>query len=277
MRDGAPAIVAVPRGAPLLPPAARMATTTRIQQTVRDERRVPGGRRLHVDFRAGGDAVPAVLLLPDAAGPAPGVLMLHGYSSRKEHLADSLGPSLLAHGIASLSVDLPLHGSRGDTMQMQSMRNPLAMMGLWRQARGESALAAGYLRARAEVDAGRTAVLGYSLGSYLAAQLAADDRHLRALVVAAGGDLPDGTPLSAIARTVADPLRAVRKLAGRPLLVVHGKNDRTVRPAQAQRLFDAAAQPKEIRWWDAGHILPPAATAWTAEWLARALASPPAR
>lgn len=234
-------------------------TPTRIHQSVRDERRVPG-----------------VLLLPETATPAAGVLLLHGYSSRKEHLADSLGPALLARGLASLSVDLPLHGSRGDTLQMQASRNPLALLGLWRQARAESALAAGYLRARAEVDAGRTAVLGYSLGSYLAAQLAAEDRHLRALVVAAGGDLPDGTPLSAVARTVADPLRAVRRLAGRPLLVVHGKNDRTVRPAQAQRLFDAAGEPKEIRWWDAGHLLPPPAIAWTADWIARALASPPA-
>jgi fermentation-respiration switch protein FrsA (DUF1100 family) len=250
-----------------------MATPTRIRQTVREERRVPGGRRLLVDFGAGGDAVPAVLALPDAAGPVPAVLLLHGYSSRKEHLADSLGPALLARGIASLAVDLPLHGSRADTLQMQASRNPLAMMGLWRQARRESALAAGYLRARAEVDAGRTAVLGYSLGSYLAAQLAAEDRHVRALVVAAGGDLPDGTPLSAIARTVADPLRAVRKLAGRPLLVIHGKNDRTVRPAQAERLYAAAGQPKEIRWWDAGHVLPLPAIAWTAEWIARTLAA----
>ena len=64
---------------------------------------------------------------------------------------------------------------------------------------------------------------------------------MRAVVVAAGGDLPAGTPFTALARTVADPLRAVRRLRGRPLLVVHGRRDRTVLPEQAERLFAAAA------------------------------------
>jgi uncharacterized protein len=92
------------------------------------------------------------------------------------------------------------------------------------------------------------------------------------VVVAAGGDLPSGIPFATLARTVVDPLRAVRKLKGRPLLVVHGRRDRTVLPEQAQRLFDAAHEPKEIRWWDSGHYLPAAAIDDTTEWLAERLA-----
>jgi uncharacterized protein len=91
-------------------------------------------------------------------------------------------------------------------------------------------------------------------------------------VVAAGGDLPRDTPFGTLTRTVVDPLRAVRRLKGRPLLVVHGRRDRTVLPEQAQRLFDAADQPKEIRWWDAGHYLPAAAIDDTTDWLAERLA-----
>jgi fermentation-respiration switch protein FrsA (DUF1100 family) len=244
-----------------------------IFQTVRAETAVRGGRRQSLEFHDGQpDApIPSVLLLPDRPGPAPGVLLLHGYSSRKEHLADTLGMALLAHGIASLAIDLPLHGTRHDPVQAQAARHPLTMLSLWRQARQESALAARFLRARAEVRADCTAVLGYSLGSFLAVQLAADDTAVRAVVLAAGGDLPRGTPLAAVARGVADPIRAVRKLAGRPLLMVHGKHDRTVKPDQAERLFAAAGQPKEIRWFDAGHILPPPATDWVAAWLERAL------
>jgi hypothetical protein len=49
--------------------------------------------------------------------------------------------------------------------------------------------------------------------------------------------------------------------------MVHGKRDRTVTPAQAQRLFDAAREPKTLRWWDAGHYLPDAAIDDAAEWL----------
>jgi hypothetical protein len=109
------------------------------------------------------------------------------------------------------------------------------------------------------------------MGSFLAVLLAADDPEVRAVVLAAGGDLPEGTPLAAVARAVVDPPRAVRKLAGRPLLMIHGKNDRTMRPAQAERLFAAAREPKEIRWWDAGHILPREAIDHAARWLAERL------
>lgn len=253
-----------------------MATKTQIHQTTRSERAVPGGRRITLSFRTTGEEIPAVLMLPDREGTVPAALMLHGYSSRKEVLSDSMGPVLLEHGIATLSVDLPLHGSRGDTLQMQSARNPLAMFGLWRQARQESALAARYLRARAEVDAQCTAVLGYSLGSFLAVQLAADDPAIRAVVLAAGGDLPADTPLAGIARGVADPIRAIRQVAGRPLLMVHGTQDRTVRPEQAERLFAAAGEPKELRWWNAGHILPAPAIGYVAAWLADRL-KPPAK
>ncbi|MDF2776219.1 MAG: dipeptidyl aminopeptidase/acylaminoacyl-peptidase-like protein, partial [Geminicoccaceae bacterium] len=86
----------------------------------------------------------------------------------------------------------------------------------------------------------------------------------------AGGDLPD-YPFAALLRAVVDPLRAVRSLGGRPLLMVHGRRDRTILPLQAERLFAAASEPKEIQWWDAGHYLPDAAVKRAATWLAERL------
>jgi len=246
---------------------------TRIHQTIHGERAVRGGRRLDVEFRSTGDTVPGLLLLPDDA-PSGGVLLLHGYSSRREHMADGVGESLLRRGVASLSIDLPLHGTRADPLQAQSARNPMAIFGLWRQAMRECKLAFGYLGARPEIDRGCLGVAGYSLGSFLAVMLAADEPGVRAVCLAAGGDLPDGTPLAAVARAFADPLRAVRKLDGRPLLMVHGKNDRTVTPAQARRLFEAAHEPKEIRWWPSGHYLPQDAIDHAAGWLVAQLGRP---
>ena len=251
--------------------------TKKIHQTTHAEKAVPGGRRTELEFHAGGEAVPGVLLLPDGVERAPGVLLLHGYSSRREHMAEGVGTALLKHGIASLSIDLPLHGTRHDPLQMQAARNPMAVFSLWRQAISESRLAVKYLGARKEIDRERLAVAGYSLGSFLAVLLAADEPALRAVALAAGGDLPSGTPLAAVARTVADPLRAVKKLRGRPLLMIHGKNDGTVRPDQAERLFAAAGEPKELRWWNAGHILPPAAIGYAATWLAGQLGVESAR
>jgi uncharacterized protein len=244
--------------------------TTRIAHTVRAERALPGGgRRITLDFGAEGRAerVPAILLLPAADGPVPGALLLHGYSSHKEQMADSVGRVLLRHGIATLAIDLPLHGERRGSMDTQAMRNPIALMSAWRLAQDEARLALGYLGARREIDVARLAIVGYSMGSFLGVLVTAREKRVRALVLAAGGDLPDGTPFERLVRAAADPLRAVRGLDGRPLLMVHGRRDRTVTPAQAQRLFDAAGEPKTLRWWDAGHYLPDAAIDDAAAWL----------
>jgi fermentation-respiration switch protein FrsA (DUF1100 family) len=251
-------------------------SSRRIHQSVRDDRPIRGGRRLTLDIRLGeaGERVPCVLLLPALAAdaPAPAALLLHGYSSHKEQMANSIGTVLLGHGIASLAIDLPLHGERRGDFDSAALSNPMELMRRWNGAKDDARLALNYLAARADVDAGRVALVGYSMGSFLGVLVAAKHPAVKAVVLAAGGDLPDRTPFGRLVRVAADPLRAVRQLDGRPLLMVHGRHDRTVTPAQAQRLFDAAEEPKELRWWDAGHYLPTAAIDDAAAWLERRLA-----
>jgi uncharacterized protein len=244
---------------------------TKIFQTIHSESAVEGGRRITLEFRTGEERVPAVLLIPDRTHISPGALLLHGYTSRKERMSEAVGAVLLGHGIASLSVDLPLHGERGSGLNAASMRSPFEVMRRWRSALAECALALRYMAARGEIDGARLALVGYSLGAFLGVRVAAANPQVRAIVLAAGGDLPNDTPFAALVRTVADPLRAVRQLAGRPLLMVHGRRDRTVSPEQAERLFAAAGEPKELRWWDAGHVLPPTAIDDAVAWLARHL------
>ena len=258
----------------------------RLTHALRDERAVRGGRRLDLTFGREGDdeRVPAVLLLPDGASrdlPAPGAVLLHGFTSRKEQMADTVGAPLLARGIATLAIDLPLHGERiaegqgsqwgsggfARAIDRSAFGNPLALAASWRTAQRETSLALGYLGARPEVDRERLAMVGFSMGSFLGVLVAAAEPRVRALVLAAGGDLPEGTPFARVVRTLADPLRAVKRLNGRPLLMAHGRRDPTVSPAQAQRLFDAAQEPKELRWYDAGHYLPARAIDDAAAWL----------
>ena len=213
--------------------------------------------RLHV-----GDAVvPAILLLPPgAAHPVPAALLLHGYSSRKERMADTVGRALASRGVASLAIDLPLHGDRDDPRQRQSMLNPLAVVRHWRLAECTAALDC--LAKHERYDPARLAIVGYSLGGYLAIATAARDKRVRAVVLAAAGDLPLGTPFERLIRTVADPLKAVRRF------------DRTIRPTDADRLFSAPGFPMEMRWWNSGHMLPAEATEDAAAWLAGQLRGP---
>jgi uncharacterized protein len=252
-----------------------MATKRQIRQHIESEVAIPDGRELHLSYRLeDGHPVPAILLLPTSHARVPAAILLHGYSSRKEALAAPVGRALLERGVASLAVDLPLHGTRTDPVQAQGARNPLALVQLWRQALADVRLGLRYLAARSDIDRQRLGLVGYSMGAFLSVVLAADEPLVRAVVLAAGGDLPQGTPFGAVARMVADPLAAVQRLNGRPLLMLHGRRDTTVRPEQAQRLYDAAPEPKELRWLDAGHYLPPAATAGAAEWLRDRLQEP---
>ncbi len=252
-----------------------MATRGKLIHDIQAERAIAGGREIQFTYRTDNHPpVPAVLLLPEASvSPVPGAVLVHGYSSGKEDVSHTIGRTLLSRGIASLAIDLPLHGSRSDPVQRQSSRNPLEMVSLWKEALRDVRLALRYMAARSEIDRDQLALVGYSMGSFLSAAIAGEDRSVRALIVAAGGDLPEGTPFATIARMVADPIRAIKKLNGRPLLVIHGRNDRTVKPDQAQRLYDAAGDPKQIIWYDSGHRLPKEAAEAAATWLEKQLSS----
>src|SRR2546423_9428049 len=85
---------------------------------------------------------------------------------------------------------------------------------------------------------------------------AAEEERLRVIALAAAGDLPDKTPYAALVRGLVDPLRAARRLEGRPLLLVNGRRDMTTRAAQAERLVEAAPEPETKGWYD-GAPLPP--------------------
>jgi len=259
-----------------------MGLTISIRQTRIDETDVPGGRKLRLELAAdGGERIPAILLLPDGdtgtrsdgtAQSRPAALLLHGYTSRKERMADTVGAALLQRRVASLAIDFPMHGDREGDLFAQ--RSPMQLAAQWRTALAECELALGYLRARAELDRVRLGIVGYSLGSFLGITVAASHRRVRALVLAAGGDFPVGVPFERVLRAFANPLNAAGQYSGRPLLMLNGRHDRTVRPDQAERLFAAAGEPKELRWWNSGHVLPNDAIADGCDWLAERLGAP---
>jgi dienelactone hydrolase len=222
--------------------------------------------RSSVTLDLAGARVPSIVLLPETDAPLPAVLLLHGYSSSKERLSTSMGHSLGARGIASVAIDLPLHGSRDDAIIDEARSNPLGLVRHWNMALSEAKAAISWLEAHEEIDPARIAIAGYSLGSYIALQTAAADERIRAVIVAAGGDLPV-TRYTGMVRMITDPAKSVKQLGARPLLMLHGRNDRTIAPAQAQTLFDAASEPKELKWYDSGHVLPQAAGDDAARWL----------
>lgn len=233
---------------------------------------------MNVEIADGDDRIPGVMLLPHAHEPVPAALLLHGLGSRKERMADSIGVVLQRHGIAALAVDLPMHGGRekGGGGSPEDLRNSSAAMLLsaWGDATREATLALDFLTRHERTDPRRLAIVGYSLGSFIANIVAAESSNVQAVVLAASGDLPDGLPFESLVRSVVDPLRAVRRTGGRPLLMVNGRFDRTVTPSQAERLFAAAQEPKTMRWYGGGHWPPLQDIEFAAEWLAGQFTDP---
>lgn len=228
-------------------------------------RDIAGGRRVTAQIDDG-ERVPAVFLIPTRT-PAPAAVLVHGFTSRKERMAESVGLALLRRGVASLAVDLPLHGEREGTIDRAAFRNPFELVRRWRLAVTECRAAVQVLLGHPAVDATRIGLVGYSLGAFLGVTVAAAEADVRAVLLAAGGDLPADLPFGPIVRSVADPPRLVRRLAGRPLLMVNGRLDRTVTRDQAERLFAAAGEPKEIRWYGGGHWPPVAEIEGACDWL----------
>jgi hypothetical protein len=249
-------------------PAATSSDAERILAVVRSARDVTSGVRYDIEIVDAVDRVPAILIVPHAHEPVPAALLLHGFGSRKELMADTVGDALVRQGIATLAIDLPLHGERAGSPQDLRSANPMRLLGTWRAAVREVRLGLEYLATHQQVDGERLGIVGYSLGSFLANIVAADTPSVRATVLASSGDLPEGLPFESLLRAVVDPLRAVRRVANRPLLMVNGRFDRTVKPSQAERLFTSAHEPKTMRWYGGGHWPPQREIEWAAEWLA---------
>ena len=234
--------------------------------SVRRAARVAHGQQRTVDLSSGREHVPAIWLTPPRGEPAPVALLLHGFSSSKERMAQAMGRALLARGVGSLALDLPFHGER-EGADREIPRNPLALVAAWKTAVAEARAAVAWLAQQPDTIPDRIGVVGYSLGGFLALMTAAEEPSLRLIAMAAAGDLPAQTPYAALVRGLVDPLRAARQLEGRPLLLVNGKRDRTTRPEQAKRLYAAAGEPKTMLWYEGGHWPSPSAIDETAEWV----------
>ena len=216
-----------------------------------------------------GGRVPAFLVVPSGKGPFAGVVFVHwGQGDRTEFLADAV---MLAHaGAESLLIDAPFNRPEpraGDTFTHPEMERDLYIQLVVDARRGVD-----LLLSRAEVDSKRIGYVGHSLGATWGGPLAAADKRIRALVLMGG--LPTITDFSGndyISTTVhkaytpeqianyvkvispIDPERFVGQSAPAALLFQFARHDRYITPRFAREYFDAAAQPKQEKFYFCSH------------------------
>ena len=116
-----------------------------------------------------GREIVGYLQLPPGVAQAPVIVAIGGLDSRKEDLAERFAP-LLAHGIGSLSFDMPGTGE--------------APIKIAPGAERMFSRALDWLLARSDVDGSRVALYGGSFGGYWACKLAVTERARLVGVVA---------------------------------------------------------------------------------------------
>ncbi len=216
----------------------------------------PELRALAFEFSSRGDRVPGRLLLPaQGDGPFPVVLLQHGAGGSKDadYLAATGGP-WARRGVAIASIDFPLHGQRGDAKLSAQLLTALAgqareaasarlLRQLFRQAVVDLGRTVDALGQLPQLDASRLAYAAFSMGAVIGAVFCGVDPRPRAAAFAVGG----------LGASTGDVAPYVGRIAPRPLLMVNTTGDQIFPRASVEALFEAASEPKELRWFEGSH------------------------
>jgi len=234
-----------------------------------------------------GFLVPGYLQFPPSgAGPHPCVLLLHGWSGSKESWwqdgnyisGGDVRRGLLAAGFAVLALDAQCHGDRiaqndyapvNHYVAEDAGDNPrkgyFSLSDIYIQTTRDYRRAIDYLESRAEIDAARIGVVGYSMGGTQAFLLTGVEPRIKtAVAVAAPAEKSKWSPVA--------PQNYVRGLGNRPFLSVMGRADPmcSVEHATARHALLESEAKRQV-FFDAGHRLPvayvPHAIAWIKEHL----------
>jgi dienelactone hydrolase len=211
-------------------------------------------------------------------GPRPGMVLMHGLPGSASAMA-GLARNYAQRGAVVVAIDAPFARRAGPALRFTDQDRVEQI-----QVIKDLQRAVDVLRSRPNVDDDRIAYVGFSWGGATGALFVGIERRLRtaALVVGHGGQVshatgPEGfkhiSGLSC-ARRVAwiramapvEPIRFVGD-ANVPLLLQNGTSDHLIPRPDAAELHAAAPQPKEVRWYDAGHNLDQQAVADRLRWL----------
>lgn len=253
-------------------------TAEPLEYQVLGRQRQQGGTLYDVEYRSSGYAVPAYLVVPEGDGPFPVVLYAHcGGCTRSWFLDDSL--AFARDGYAGLLITGPYTREPylPDSIIYDAPLEVEAVMQYAKDLRRGLDL----LETLPEIDASRIGFVGFSAGSWPGTYLAATEDRIDAYVLmsvngwpctrSGGGgascDVLDlygyPTPLPPqpeLEAYLADSM-AINAAAwaahglGSALLFQASKTDEYESVPTIRAVFDAAPEPKSLRWYEGGHAL----------------------
>lgn len=202
----------------------------------------------------------ANLYLPDL-GPgewAPCIIVCHGFGSCKENYAN-FGEIAASAGYGSLIIDLRGHGESGGEVDANIFNDVAAALQ--------------YLQGRHEINPMSISLCGASMGGWLAIHTAAHLKDISPVVAFcptnesllmilmeemalhqrghASPMVPEHPPrvdVNSMSQLLMklDLLKTARRVAPRPLLLVHCEGDEEVPVHLSQRLYDSQPEPKAL-------------------------------
>jgi dienelactone hydrolase len=224
-----------------------------------------------LSFRgAGGERVPALLIRPTGVERPPCVLFLHGLGGSKRD-AEFAAVALAPQGIAVLAIDAARHGDRAQgklelTPDLAAIDGPMVRTVI------DNRRALDYLATRDDVNGDRVVLVGVSMGAILGAIVAGVDERIDAAALLVGGGgweqmsatsthpllqrLREAGGPGAMAHV--DPVNFAGHISPRPVLLVNGTQDAIIPREAAEALQAAAGEPRQIIWYEGGHVeMPP--------------------
>ncbi|HKB19745.1 MAG TPA: acetylxylan esterase [Gaiellaceae bacterium] len=234
-----------------------------------------------VSFKgAAGETIPAYLVVPRGKGPHPAVIYAHGSGgSRRDLLPSAVG--LAEHGAVALLLDMRYSAARSRQSLPQGIDGVKVATDNEIESVVEVRRAVDLLQSLPYVDKHKIGYVGWSAGARTGAITAGVEHRIRFYDLLAGGALPissyvaespedtRGEVEDLLGKT--DPLRFVALAAPSSLLFQDGRHDEVVPRRALIGLERSASKPKELRWYDSGHV--PSQSAWSdsLKWLSQRL------
>ena len=223
-------------------------------------------------------------------GKLPGIVMLHGAPGDAWGMGGVAIP-VVRQGAIVLVLDAPF--ARRDKNNPLSFTPSDSVDQV--QLLVDLQRAVDLLVARPDIDTSRLGYVGVSYGAAIGAAFAGIERRIDAYAlmvgdagIAAHFTQADGTRAPRLPHLSEDqwcrwfaamePLSSARfisRAAPARVLFLWGKQDRAVPPYLAEQLYRAAGEPKEARWYDSGHALPPVAYLDMIDWMAKQIGIAP--
>jgi dienelactone hydrolase len=231
-----------------------------------------------ISFTGPGDTrLNAYVLMPShSTGRHPAVIYAHGAGGDRQELLDE-ALKMADKDAVTLTLDMIYSPTRAKPLP-EGMAGARANSKLEQEAVKEVRRAVDYLQSRDDVNDDQIGYVGWSAGARMGALISGVEHRIKAYDLIAGGAAPVSDYVEAAPvdlqdelRTLlekTDPMHFVALAEPSALLFQDGRQDEIVPEEALETLAGAGSEPKEVRWYQSGHV--PSSKMWadSRNWLA---------